>query len=164
MSGEESAVGGLQGHLEQLLDEIESGTSDASTASNMAGDIPNGRVTPAPPTDLLGGLLADPALLSKLPSLLGAISPLLRGGGNSADGSGAANGPHPARKLPDRHTALLRALKPYLSPERRRATETLLVMLELWDALSGMGIAWPTADRGTVATAATAGEEVADDV
>lgn len=131
--------GGMQERLEQLLDEIEGQPAAEPPA-------PSSRVETAPPPDgnPLGGLLANPELLAKLPSLLGALSPLMKQLGNPpprAAGGTAQGRAHGG--VPDRHRALLRALKPYLSPERRHATETMLELLELWDALSGMGLILP---------------------
>jgi hypothetical protein len=40
----------------------------------------------------------------------------------------------------DRHTALLCAVKPYLSPRRREAAETVIRLCRIWDALERSGI------------------------
>jgi hypothetical protein len=40
----------------------------------------------------------------------------------------------------DRHTALLCAIKPYLSPARRDAAETVIRLCRIWDALERSGI------------------------
>ena len=89
----------------------------------------------------LSGLLSNPELLAALPQLMGALGPLMRNFGAARSGDAGA----PARKSPpDRHTALLRALQPYLSPERRQAAETALELLGIWDALAGMGLSLPS--------------------
>lgn len=133
--------GGMQERLEQLLDEIEGQpTTEPPAPTSQVETAP----PPPPDGNPLGGLLANPELLTKLPSLLGALSPLMKQSGNPP--SRAVGGTAQGRAhggVPDRHRALLRALKPYLSPERRHATETMLELLELWDALSGMGISLP---------------------
>lgn len=144
---------GMQERLEHLLDEIE-----GQPAAEPSDPPPQVETTPPPVGNPLGGLLANPELLSKLPSLLGALSPLMKQVGSPPPraGGGTAQG-RAHGGVPDRHRALLRALKPYLSPERRHATETLLELLELWDALSGMGISLPGL-MGGLQTAATEGE------
>ncbi len=45
---------------------------------------------------------------------------------------------HPGRH--DRHTPLLRALKPYLSGERRQAVDTVISLCQVWDSLQDAGI------------------------
>ena len=40
----------------------------------------------------------------------------------------------------DRHTALLCAVKPYLSPERQSAADTVIRLCRVWDALERSGI------------------------
>lgn len=137
MSGEDgSARTDMQTRLDRLLDEVESGGAEAPPPSPTP-PAPGGETGAA---GLLNGLLSHPELLSGLPTLLGAITPLMKGLGSATGSTGAPGG---AKRPPDRHTALLRALKPYLSPERRQATETVLELLAVWDALSGMGLTLP---------------------
>ena len=84
----------------------------------------------------MAGLLANPALLSALPTLLENIGPLV-GAFSGGGGSGhTATRPHAI----DRHTALLCAVKPYLSPERQSAADTVLRLCRVWDALERSGI------------------------
>ncbi len=113
---------------------------------------------------LLGGLLGNPSVMAALPTLLESLGPLLGGGrptGGSASGGSASDGsasggassaanrgtpPAPlpvsgrAHTPPDRHTALLCAVKPYLSPERQAAADTLLRLCRVWDALARSGV------------------------
>ncbi len=109
---------------------------------------------------LLGGLTADPTLLSSLlPALLSAFGGT---GGNGGNGEKGGNGgssekgersgqptPPPStatsaalgRPLPlDRHTALLLAVKPYLGERRQATADTVLRLCRVWDALSRAGI------------------------
>ena len=112
----------------------------------------------APPSSaslngILGSLLANPALLSALPSLLSGLSAIRPSPSSREDTATSVSvDDHtseksvkvPEKKAPtDRHTALLCALKPYLSSERRQATEYLLGMCRLWDTLRTMGINLP---------------------
>ena len=116
------------GLLERLLDEIE-GAPD--------GEAPPPPVSPPPSGGSLpGALLSNPALLSALPALLENLSPLLGSPGGGVGSSPAATRPHAV----DRHTALLCALKPYLSPHRRETAETVIRLCRVWDALEKSGI------------------------
>lgn len=59
--------------------------------------------------------------------------------GNLSRGVGSAptaTRPHTV----DRHTALLCAIKPYLSPRRQEAAETVIRLCRVWDALERSGI------------------------
>ena len=123
MSAAEGDAGSL---LERLLEEAEA-YGGGQTAAPDAAPAPS--TASAPP-----GTGAERG--ADLSSLLGLIGPLLSGG----HGQG--------RRTSDRHTALLKALKPYLAPQRRSAVDTLLTVSGLWDSLSGLGIGLPApADR-----------------
>ena len=120
------------GLLERLLDEIE-GASDGAPD----GEAPHPPVSPPPSGGSLpGALLSNPALLSALPALLENLSPLLGSPGGGVGSSPTATRPHAV----DRHTALLCALKPYLSPHRRETAETVIRLCRVWDALEKSGI------------------------
>ena len=120
------------GLLERLLDEIEGASDGASD-----GEAPPPPVPPPPSGGSLpGALLSNPALLSALPALLENLSPLLGSPGGGVGSSPAATRPHAV----DRHTALLCALKPYLSPHRRETAETVIRLCRVWDALEKSGI------------------------
>ncbi len=80
--------------------------------------------TAAPATAPLAGLLSNPAVLSALPTLLGGLN-----------GKGANT-----KKKPDRHTALLCAIKPYLGQERRQTADQLISLCRLWNTLEGAGL------------------------
>ena len=129
------------GLLERLLDEVENTTSppvdSPPTQPPPTGQSPADTAQPPPPaTNPLGLLLQNPALLSALPSLMENLSPLLSSLGGGAGTSPNATRPHSI----DRHTALLCALKPYLSPHRRETAETVLRLCKVWDALERSGI------------------------
>ena len=97
--------------------ETEEGTENVST-QNDTGGAP----MPAPSMDLLGSLLSNPALLEKLPQMLAVMKPLL-----SAP-------PPPKKEEPHAHSGsvsecrdrLLLALKPFLTPARREAVDSIL--------------------------------------
>ena len=133
------------GLLERLLDEAENAaqpatgsppTSDSPPIPPPAtGDTPTD-IPPPPAGNPLGLLLQNPALLSALPSLMENLSPLLSGLSRGTGSSPNAARPHAI----DRHTALLCAVKPYLSPERQSAADTVLRLCRVWDALERSGI------------------------
>lgn len=114
--------------LERLLDEVE--------------QVSDGEAPPPPPppppggSSPLGAILSNPALLSALPALMENLSPLLGSLGGGVGSSPHATRPHAV----DRHTALLCALKPYLSPHRRETAETVIRLCRVWDALEKSGI------------------------
>lgn len=127
-----SASSPENGLLERLLDEIEGAPDGAPD-----GEAPPPPVS-SPPSggSLPGALLSNPALLSALPALLENLSPLLGSPGGGVGSSPTATRPHAV----DRHTALLCALKPYLSPHRRETAETVIRLCRVWDALEKSGI------------------------
>lgn len=126
--------------LERLLDEVEKGPADGAHPP----DIP-AVAAPSPPSPTAGGnglgaLLTNPALLTVLPTLAENLAPLLGSLSGGGVGSAAsATRPHTV----DRHTALLCAVKPYLSPRRQEAAETVIRLCRVWDALERSGISLP---------------------
>ena len=120
----------LSSLLERILDETagDGPTSDTPPRDATADTPPLGNSP-------LGMLFQNPALLSAMPSLLENLSPLLGslGGVGSAH---TATRPHPM----DRHTALLCALKPYLSPHRQDTAEMVIRLCRVWDALEKSGV------------------------
>jgi hypothetical protein len=126
-----------QGLLERLLDEAEA-QSPPSSASSAPPQQPTAAVNAPPPpsSSPLGALLSDPALLTALPSLMENLTPLLGSLGRGVGSAPNASRPHSI----DRHTALLCAIKPYLSPHRRETAETVIRLCRIWDALERSGI------------------------
>ena len=90
--------------LAQLLDDPE------VLAAGEASDAP-----PSTPAGADAGLLGalPPELLTKLPALMSAIGPMVKGKG--------------AGDCKDDKTALLLALKPYMSPKRCEAIDKLIM-------------------------------------
>ncbi len=140
--------------LDRLLTEVEQEgdrTPDAAApvAAEVIPNAPAGGEGAASP--LIGTLLSNPALLSAVPTLLENLSPLLgslRASGTSSKGSDAAQSGSqsgsqsvlPSRYPVDRHTALLCALKPYLSSGRQATAENVIRLCRVWDALGRSGI------------------------
>lgn len=144
---------------------------DAPPSAAGARGFPSGSTPPEgnPLGALLGGLASNPALLTAIPTLMENLGPLLGGGGIGKNGGRGKGG---SSKLsshsPDRHTALLCAVKPYLGRERQEAAEKIIRLCRAWDALqkSGMtdvlrGLA-PAQSRDTRPTAGAAGKEGVD--
>lgn len=123
------------GLLERLLDEVEN-TSISADDPPTSPPAPPPTASPPLGGSPLGMLLQNPALLSALPSLVENLSPLLAGLGGGVGISPHATRPHSI----DRHTALLCALKPYLSAHRRDTAETVIRLCRVWDALERSGI------------------------
>lgn len=112
--------------LTRILDEVE---GDVAPAAQEAS-----KTASAPPTADLVSLL--PTILSALPQgsgPQGGGAPA--GGGPQGGGTSGAKG-HP----PDRHTALLCAVKPYLGERRQATADTVIRLCRLWDALSRAGL------------------------
>lgn len=102
-------------------------------------------------SDLLTSLLSNPELLSKLPQLISVIGPLMSSLGNSQTTSNvsssresdvksvaaisSSHAPEPKRNDSDRRSALLCAMKPYLSPERQNAIDYIIKLGKLGDIL-----------------------------
>lgn len=156
----------LSALLERLLDEAEAGEGSSSqTDSAVPATTPAPEAvtasTPPPSTGgggfPLGALLANPALLSALPTLAENLGPLLGGGTGGIGSSPKATRPHTI----DRHTALLCAVKPYLSPQRQSAAETVIHLCRIWDALERSGISL-TGLLGGLGTAPPAGGASSD--
>ncbi len=146
--------------LDRLLDEVESESLEPTPASVKTGTAPTTPTAQAPPASglasLLGGLAADPAVLtSVLPAMLSAF-----GGGSSSKGEPASLSSE--RPLPpDRHTALICAVKPYLGERRQATADTVLKLCRIWDALNRAGLSPAVLGKllGGMNAAAATGDE-----
>lgn len=153
--------------LDRLLTEAEAAPpasaplspSPPPTGDTASGDTASGDTNESPAPHPLGLLAQNPALLSAIPTLMENLSPLLSGLKTGVGSAPNATRPHSI----DRHTALLCALKPYLSPHRRDAAETVLRLCRIWDALERSGISL-TGLLGSTGNAAPRTEGRHDDV
>ena len=143
--------------LERLLDEAEA-QSPPSPSSPPPQPAPSADASPPSPPSPLGALLSDPAVLNALPSLMENLTPLLGSLGRGVGSSPNASRPHAI----DRHTALLCAIKPYLSPHRQETAETVIRLCRVWDALERSGISL-TGLLGTLGGTVTPSGEGRDD-
>ncbi len=152
----------MNARLAQLLDEAEQGsltpppdTASAIASGGAAGtDVPPssdgiGDGTATMPT---GGASMNMAWLTALPTLMENLSPLL--GRPPSSGGERGEAPRQERGAADtavvrtatghrslnRHTALLSAIKPYLSSDRQAATDTVIRLCRIWDTLEQSGI------------------------
>lgn len=82
-----------------------------------------------------------PEVLSKLPQMMSALSPILSGGRDGKDGKDGKkeDGPHGDKGDAEKRKRLLAALKPYLSSSRREAVDSILKVTEMTDLMGKMG-------------------------
>ena len=114
---------------------------EAPVSAAGAGGFSGGVQPENPLGALLGGLASNPALLTAIPTLMENLGPLLGGGGIGKNGGGGKGGSSkPLSHSPDRHTALLCAVKPYLGRERQEAAEKIIRLCRAWDALQKSGM------------------------
>ncbi len=97
-------------------------------SSNQPPPTTENTIPPAPasglPIDGLASVLSNPELMAKLPQMMAMLAPMLS--------SLPANTSHPAPKSTDDcRNDLLLALKPFLSPERCQAIDTMLRIAKL---------------------------------
>ncbi len=99
---------------------------NADTVTTSASAVPPpGNTAPGG----LGGLLSNPDVMSKLPQVMATIAPMLGGEGNSGAKS------HSSPRHEDKRTALLCALKPYLSPRRCQAIDYIIKLEKIGSLL-----------------------------
>lgn len=77
----------------------------------------------------LGGLLSNPDVMAKLPQVMATIAPMLGG-----EGKGELK-THSSPRHEDKRTALLCALKPYLSPRRCQAIDYIIKLEKIGSLL-----------------------------
>lgn len=113
----------------------------------------------APMQDIFSSLLSNPELLSKLPTIIATVKPIMEIFTSGNLGASAPSGtfvspPHantgehekaqalstirPAHKGDDHRSALLCALKPYLCEDRRRAIDYVIKLDRLGDVLKSL--------------------------
>lgn len=119
--------------LDRLIREAErEGTPTVDAPTPMVPPEPSPTATDVAPSagaSPLAGLLTNPAVLTALPTLLSGLS-----------GKGGAPTGVEVKKRPDRHTALLCAVKPYLGRERQQTADQLISLCRLWDTLQSTGL------------------------
>lgn len=97
--------------------------------------------SPPNPADGLGAVLSNPELMAKLPQVMAMLRPMMEQASATAaqtgnDSAEASALPVSAQKKPtDNRSALLLALKPFLSEDRRNAVDAMLRLSALGDVL-----------------------------
>lgn len=113
----------------EMMEKIRALAGQAASESKGAPDTPTeAHPTSALPTDGLASVLGDPALMAKLPQIMTMLKPMMESQPNAE--TKAVSAPH-ARNAEDCRNDLLLALKPFLSPERCRAVDTMLRISKL---------------------------------
>lgn len=142
--------------LATILQKLSSKTNTASPSNSPpGGESAASSAAQNPMGDVLSSLLSNPELLAKLPSLLSSMKPILDmlggvGAAGTAQTSATASPPVGAQSEPaseqdkssdkksDSRTALLCAMKPYLSPDRQNAIDYIVKLGRLGDILKSL--------------------------
>ena len=94
--------------------------------------------------DGLGAVLSNPELMAKLPQIMAMLRPMMeqqtaapppQSGNEGAETPASASPIAPKKKATDNRSALLLALKPFLSEDRRNAVDAMLRLSTLGDVL-----------------------------
>lgn len=93
-------------------------------------------------TDGLQSVLSNPDLMAKLPQVMAMLRPMLENG-NAVAGTEAKTETDPSVPTPpkvptDHRAALLSALKPFLSDDRKHAVDAMLRISALGDVLRSL--------------------------
>lgn len=121
--GKEAPAPGMGERLKEILDRVQ--TEDGRDPAPSGGE--NGSTSPAA-EDGGADLWNNAALMEKLPGILSALRPLLSGMRTASLQKG---------NLSDRD-ALLLALKPFLSPARQEAIDTILRVSRLGGVIKNL--------------------------
>ncbi len=137
---------------ENISNERNDMSQDEMLQSILQKLSPTAQSSPSPPSaqppsgDILSALLSNPELISRLPTIISSVKPILDmlGMGASSPVTAAlspptAQGTQAMTVKPDQRsdsrTALLSAMKPYLSPERQNAIDYIVKLGRLGDIL-----------------------------
>ncbi len=94
--------------------------------------------------DGIGAVLSNPELMAKLPQIMAMLRPMMeqqtaapppQSGNEGAETPATASPIAPLKKTTDNRSALLLALKPFLSEDRRNAVDAMLRLSTLGDVL-----------------------------
>lgn len=114
-------------HIATLLQSEKSLTSEVNTHEQKET-----KKSESSSTDMLSGLLKDPAFMEKLPSMMAMLKPLLQSTSLPAPSSESHGRQEKEQKKEyDSKEELLLALKPFLSPSRCEAVDTILRLSKL---------------------------------
>ena len=108
----------LRSIANQMPQATASSPTEPSTTASAESSVPS------IPADGLASVLSDPQLMAKLPQMMAVLKPML---GAAAEASNTSPVPiQKERSKEDCRNDLLLALKPFLSPERCNAIDTML--------------------------------------
>ena len=107
---------------------------------------PESGQSPPNPADGLGAVLSNPELMAKLPQVMAMLRPMMEqasaaqsaqtdSGAAATAATSSALSVSPQKKPTDNRSALLLALKPFLSEDRRNAVDAMLRLSALGDVL-----------------------------
>lgn len=143
---ENSSGGGLDlSMLSGLLSNPEvmskvSGVLSSLSNSTEKAEEPAVQTSATPDSDdlatKLSSVMENKELMSKLPDVMAAMGPLLSGVGGGGKGGGDGHGKGGGKRSEcDKRTALLLALKPYMSPRRCEAIDYFIRINKLGDVI-----------------------------
>ena len=113
------------------------GHNSPTPSPEQEGDVPSPAPEQiAPAAGESEGLMANAALMSQLPAMLGMLTSFSGGQGGQGKQS---NAPRPGGKSGTQRTALLLALKPYLSEGRCEMIDAIVNLSRLGDLLGKPG-------------------------
>lgn len=121
----------LLSRLSDLAKNLKLSMGDATVATNAEAENPSSEADTSPtsplPADAMSAVLSNPALMAKLPEVMAALSP----------GKGT---PSIKKAPPDKRTALLLALRPYLSESRCEAIDYITRLGKISDLLKNLNL------------------------
>ena len=121
----------LLSRLSDLAKNLKLSMGDATVAASAEAPKPSSEADASPasplPADAMSAALSNPALMAKLPEVMAALS--------SERGTGGTK-----KAPPDKRTALLLALRPYLSESRCEAIDYITRLGKLSDLLKNLNL------------------------
>lgn len=120
-------IGTMVGAMQNATASATSATAQGDeTVQAQESKEPTATPAASIPSDGLASLLSDPSMLEKLPQIIAVMKPLMA----------SMPSPAPAAKTEHQSPALCRdnllcALKPFLSPERREAVDSIMRIAKL---------------------------------
>ncbi len=154
-SSDEALQNNILNELLSKLSSKPSGSPQDTAAQRSSADSASQSASTAPSGDILSSLLANPELIAKLPSIISSIKPIIDMLGKSGlsgnvakpaaqefdkgENTIAASAVSPTAKASHKYTdsrsALLCAMKPYLSSDRQVAIDYIIKLAHLGDIL-----------------------------
>ena len=117
--------------IPEMLGSILSNKELMEKISAIVGSVPKTEGADSSPSSP-SSILSDPDVMAKLPEVISVLRPVME---SKETGEKKAPPPHHAG---DRRTALLCALKPYLSPRRREAIDYITKISKLGDVMKNL--------------------------